>query len=215
MRARVVPVAGHIVTGLLLPVASYYALRALGVSVYAALLASAVVSAAPTARTLVMQRRLDGLSAYFTAMVFGSVAVALVSGSTQFLLARDAALTAVTGVWFLASVRARRPLAYLFSRPFAEGRLRWPSDWESLWAHSPRFRQMWQVASVLWGVGTLADATARVAMAYTLPPDSVPGLSTVLYAVTTAVLLVGTNAYYVRCGVFDPRSPMRRSFPRT
>ena len=107
------------------------------------------------------------------------------------------------------SVRARRPLAYVISRPMAEGRLHWPTDWEHLWVASPRFQRMWRVASLLWGIGTLIDATARVLMAYTLPPDSVPALSTALYVVTSLVLFVGTNFYYAVSGVFDPGSEMR------
>ncbi|MGB8381225.1 MAG: VC0807 family protein [Dermatophilaceae bacterium] len=196
-------------TGFLLPVGVFYGLRAADVSVYVSLLVSAAVSAIPNLRDLLTKRRLDGLSAYFTAMSLGAVAISLVSGSPQFLLARDAALTGVTGMWFLISVRARRPLAYVISRPMAEGRLHWPTDWEHLWVASPRFQRMWRVASLLWGIGTLIDAAARVLMAYTLPPDSVPALSTALYVVTSLVLFVGTNSYYAVSGVFDPRSEMR------
>ena len=115
---------GRVVIGLLLPLVAYYGLRELDVDVYLALLASTLVSAVPTAVSLVRRRRLNSLSAYFTAMLLGSVVVSLVAGSTQFLLAREAVLTAVTGGWFLASAIVRRPLSYLFSRPILEGRFR-------------------------------------------------------------------------------------------
>lgn len=36
------------------------------------------------------------------------------------------------GVWFLASLRARRPPAFLYGKPMPEGRLRWPGDWDGL-----------------------------------------------------------------------------------
>ena len=68
---------------------------------------------------------------------------------------------------------------------------------------------MWKVSSVMYGVGTLLDAVLRVVFAYTLPPDVVPGLGTALVAVTTIVLMVMTNVYYVICRVQDPRAPMR------
>lgn len=52
-------------------------------------------------------------------------------------------------------------------------------------------------------------------MAYTLPPDSVPALGTALYVVTSVVLIVGTNAYYIPAGLYDARSrlyaPVRES----
>lgn len=205
--------AGKLALGLLVPLGLYYGLRALGVSVYLALLASAVVSAVPAVVSMVRQRRPDGLSTYFAVMVLGSVLVSLWSGSTEFLLARDGVLTGVTGVWFLASLGARRPLAYLMTKPMLEGRLRWPQDWDGLWEVAPRFRRMWRISSLLFGVGTLLDAVLRVAMAYTLPPDVVPALSTVLYAATSVVLIVVTNLVYIASGVHDPRSRMYAGVP--
>ena len=132
-------------------------------------------------------RHLDGMATYATTMMVGSVGVSLWAGSPQFLMAKGALLTGVTGVWFIASLWAERPLAYLFSRPLLEGRFHWPARWDELWERSPRFRRIWQVSSVLFGIGTLLDAAVRVVMAYTLPPDSVPALNTALYVVTTAV----------------------------
>lgn len=61
---------------------------------------------------------------------------------------------------------------------------------------------MWSVATAMWGIGLILDAAARVLMAFTLPPDSVPGLGTVLYVATVVILNVVTNSYYVACGVF-------------
>jgi len=110
-----------------LPLAIFYGLRAEGVETYEALVAGAVVSAAVAAVPLVRNRHLDGMAAYMAIMMLGSVGISLLAGSTQFLLAREAVMTGVTGVWFIASVWARRPLVYLFSKPLLEGRLRWPS----------------------------------------------------------------------------------------
>jgi len=203
---------GRVVAGLLLPLAVYYGLRAVDVRVYVALLISALVSAVPTLVGLVRRRRVNGLSAYFTVMVVGSVAVSLVAGSTELLLAKEAVLTGVTGVWFLVSVRptssTRRPLAYAFSKPLLEGRLRWPNDFEELWSTSSRWRRMWRVSSVLFGIGTIADAVLRVVFAYTLPPDTVPALATGMYAATSVLLIVTTNIYYLRCGVHHRSSAL-------
>ena len=59
-------------------------------------------------------------------------------------------------------------------------------------------------------MGLLTDAALRVAAAFTLPPDVVPALGLALSLVTLVVLNVVTCAYYVACGTYDPRSPMRR-----
>jgi hypothetical protein len=190
------------------PTGLFYVLRASGFGIYASLLIPAIVSALTGAVTFVRRKRFDVMSVYMATMMFGSVAISLVSGSTRFLLAREAVLTGVTGIWFIASLWARRPLAYLFSKPLLEGRLRWPSGWDSIWDGSPRFRRMWRISSLIWGVATLADAALRVVMAYTLSPDAVPGLGTLLYAVTTVVAIAATNVLYFKHRVFDPRSPL-------
>ena len=51
-----------LLAGLLVPVGLYYLLRAVGVSVYLSLLASAITSAVPSVVSLIRDRRPDGLS---------------------------------------------------------------------------------------------------------------------------------------------------------
>jgi intracellular septation protein A len=202
----------RIIAGFAVPTALYYVLRAFGVSIFMSLLASTAASALPGVVTLVRERRVSGISAYMTSMMLGSVVVSLVAGSPRFLLAREAVLTGVTGVWFITSVWwGRRPLAYMFSKPLLEGRMHWPGSWDTLWERSPRFRRMWRVVSVLYGIGTLGDAALRVVMAYSLPVDEVPALGTALYIATTAVLIIGTSIYYIACGVYNPYSAMYRT----
>lgn len=205
---KAVIVAGRFAIGIALPTALYYVLRAMGLSVFVSLLVPALVSAVPGLVSLLRRKPTNGLSTYFTAMMLGALLVSLIPGNNRFLLARDAVLTAVTGVWFIASARGGLPLTYLFTRPLVEGRMRWPSDWATLWNACPRFRRMWRVSSVMWGVGLLVDAAVRVVSAYTLPPDSVPALMTALYVVTLVVMNIVTNVYYANCGVRDPRSRM-------
>jgi hypothetical protein len=192
------------------PLAAYYGLRWAGAGVYLALLVSTLLSAIPGVVGLFRERKVDGLSAYMTAMMLGSIVIALLSGSTRFLLAKEAILTGVTGMWFLASIAARRPLVYLFTRPILEGRLGWPGRWDELWERYPRFRRMWRISSVLWGIGLLVDAVLRVVMAYTLPPDSVPALGTALYVGTSVVLIVATNVFYITQRVANPYGKLYR-----
>ncbi|MEP6560649.1 MAG: hypothetical protein ABJD68_06175 [Nakamurella sp.] len=95
-----------------------------------------------------------------------------------------------------------------FSKPLLQGRLRWPDNFAQLWATSSRWQRMWRVSSVLFGIGMLADAVLRVVFAYTLPADVVPALATGLYAATSLLLIVVTNAYYLLCGVQNRRSAL-------
>jgi hypothetical protein len=199
----------RIVANIGVPLALYYALRAAGVGVYAAQIICTVVPATIALRGLVRDRRADGLSVYMTTMLLLSLAVSFISGSVRFLLAREGWLTGVTGLWFIASIWADRPLAYLYSRPLIERRTGPPGyTWDQLWERLPTFRHIWKVTSAAWGVGLLADSALRVVMAYTLPVDAVPALGTALYVGTSATLIVIANIYYFTTGLFNPRSAL-------
>lgn len=197
----------RVVGGLVGSTASYYGLRATGLGVAPALVVVALVSAVPVVVGLARGVRPRGLAAFYAVLVLAAAVVALVPGDARFLLARESALTAAAGVWFLLSTRTARPLAYQFARPLAEGRLGWPRDWERLWATSSAFRRMWRTSSTVWGIGTLADAVLRVVLAYRLPPDRVPAASLGLFAATAVLLNVVTSVYYAACGAFDRRGP--------
>jgi hypothetical protein len=209
-RQHLLGVGIRIAVGLAVPTLLFYLLRFLGTSVYLALVVSTLISAVPSLVALVRDRRVDGLSTFFTAMMLGGLVVSALPGDTRFLLAREALMTGVTGVWFLVSIRATRPLSYHFTKPLLEGRFHWPGEWDQLWQHSPRFRRMWRVSSVLWGIGLLADAVLRVVLAYTVRPDLVPALGLALYVVTVVVLNIVVTLYYLACRPADPRSPLRR-----
>ncbi len=187
----------------LLPVALFYVLRAAGVSAYVSLLAGALFSLSSAALSHLRNRELNEVAVFMTTVLVLSTLVALVAGSPRFLLAKDAWVTGAVGLWFIASCWARRPLAFVLARAVGEGRFGWPPDWEARWEQAPRFRRMWRVASVLWGVGTLLDAVLRWVMAYTLPIDVVPALTQGLLLGTALVLFVVTNVYYVLSGALD------------
>jgi hypothetical protein len=199
----------RIVANIVVPLALYYGLRAFGVDVYIAQIICTVIPAVLALHGLMRDRRADGLSVYMTTMLLLSLVISFISGSVRFLLAREGWLTGVTGLWFIASIWANRPLAYHYSRPLVE-RITGPSgySWDELWERLPKFRRIWKVASVAWGIGLLADSVLRVLMAYTLPVDAVPALGTALYVATSAVLIIVTNVYYFATGLFNKRSAL-------
>lgn len=193
------------------PIAMYYVLRAAGLSVYLSLLVSAVLPMISTIVQALRGRKLDQLGAFMAGMTVLSGLVALISGSDRFLLAKDGWLTAVAGIWMLATTRTHRPFVYHFARVLLEGRVGPKGEsWESMWDRLPAFQHIWRVACVIWGVATLLDAGVRVAMAYTLPVNLVPALNGAQYAVLFVVLQVATNIYYFRAGLYDPRSRLYR-----
>jgi hypothetical protein len=171
------------------PLALYYVLRAAGASVFLALSLGAIVPAASTLAGLIRSRTLDRLGIFVLSTMLLGVGVSLISGSPRFLLAREAWLTAVIGVWFLASSHGQRPLSFVFARAGLGGQKHFTTEsWDSLWERSPNFRRGWRISSVIWGVGLLVDATLRVVFAYSLPVDVVPALSAALFPVAVIIL---------------------------
>ena len=180
----------------LVPLALFYGLRAAGASAYLALLAGTAASLAGTAVGVVRRRTIGPVTAYVITLMIFSTGVSLFNADVRFLLARGAWTTGLSGAWFLASAFTRRPLVFLLSRPLLEDRFGWPANWNAVWDQVPRFRRLWRIAGIMWGVGLLIDCALRIIMAYTLPVDTVPILSATLSAVTSVVLIAAANIYY-------------------
>jgi hypothetical protein len=184
------------------PIALYYLLHGFGVSNLVALGAGAALPAASASYTLATKRRADGIAIFVLTTMLVSITVSVIAKDPRFLLAKDGVITGLWGLWFLGSARARRPAAFLFSRPLMEGRKMFAvTDWDALWDAEPAFRRIWRVSSIMWGTGMLADAAARVVMSYTLPVSVVPGLGGALWPVTFLLLQIVTNVYYQVAGL--------------
>jgi hypothetical protein len=71
-------------------------------------------------------------------------------------------------------------------------------------------RRTLRVMTAAWGLAFLVDAAARVVMAYTIPVDLVPLLSTALLALMLVAVVQGGKAYgrrhLTRPGAPAPRS---------
>jgi hypothetical protein len=188
------------------PIGLYYGLHGAGVSNLVALGAGAVVPGVGVIVQLITRRRLDGVGGVVVVSVLATIAGSLITDDARFLLAREGFITAMWGLWFLATLRARwarRPAAFALARPLMEGRRAFgPASWDGLWDTDPVFRRIWRVSTVMWGVGLLVDAAFRVLMSYTLPVAVVPGLGGALWPVTFIVLQVVTNVYYHRAGLY-------------
>ncbi len=191
------------------PVGLYYGLRAAGLSTLVALGAGAVVPAVGVIIQLLTRRRLDGVGGVVVVSVLATIVLSLITDSPRFLLARDGFITALWGLWFLATLRARwgplsrRPAAFALARPLMEGRRPFGSaSWDDVWASEPAFQKIWRVSTIIWGAGLLIDAVLRVLMSYTLPVSVVPGLGGALWPVTFIVIQVVTNVYYHRAGLY-------------
>ncbi|MGA8112846.1 MAG: VC0807 family protein [Actinocatenispora sp.] len=193
-----------LVADIAVPTALYYGLRAVHVSIYAALVAGAVFSVLSALTQLIVRRQLARLPLFVMSLVVLSLILTVIGGSPRFILARGAAAVAVVGIWFLISLRGHRPLTFLFTRPLLEGRFGTEKDWDRQWEQSPSFRRTWRVSSIFWGVASLADAVVRVILAYALPIDILPALYTAQYVAFSLVMMIITNIYLAHAGVIRP-----------
>lgn len=192
-----------------LPPLLFYLLRHFGLSIYLSLVVVAVATAIPALYALLRPgRSRHVMTTYISLSSVAAVALAFIPGSPQFLLARDALITAGLGIWFISTIGTKRPLAYTLTKPVLEGRFHWPGDWETHWRTAPRFRRMWRVSTIGWGCGFLLDAGLRVVLAYSLEPDAVPAATTIMYLATNLFLMIASNAYYIASGMFNPRSAL-------
>jgi hypothetical protein len=195
------------------PIVVYYGARALGATVWEALIAGGAVPAVGVLASLVTRRRANAMGILVVAALAVSTALSLASGSPRALLARDALTTGAWACYMYLSLLAARPATFVVSRPLLEGRRVWDSaarawvrppavSWDVIWERTPRFRRIWRICTVIWGSAILADAIVRIVMAYTLPINTVPALAGALWPVTFIALQVATNVYFARSGLW-------------
>jgi hypothetical protein len=74
-------------------------------------------------------------------------------------------------------------------------------QWDARWDNDSQFRHGLRVLTAVWGLGFTLDAAVRVLLAYTLPIDLVPLVSTLQWLVVLAGLLTFHNACMTRRGL--------------
>ncbi|WP_067535348.1 VC0807 family protein [Nocardia crassostreae] len=179
-----------IIRDLAVPVAAYFALKALGYSDFLALLLGAVCSALIVVVEVIRARRIDPLAA----IVLGGFVIGLIgsmiSGDARTLVIRDSFGTAAVGLAFLISALISRPLTYAAARKFLA-----TTDPAHLPAMEEAYRTVAAVSrahlrlSVMWGAGLLGEAVLRIVLAYRLSVSTMAWLSSVLMVATMSVLM--------------------------
>ncbi|MCA2223518.1 VC0807 family protein [Nonomuraea aurantiaca] len=182
----------NLVLNVVAPLVVFYGLRAAGVGQWLAL-----ALGVRAVWTVTRRRRVDGLAVFTLSILVLSVAVSFITGSPRFLLAKGGWMTAVAGLWMLATL-PRTPFYHQAIRSFTTGATRERA--EIAWRDSPAFRHMMRVASAIWGVGLVLDAGVRVVLAYALPVDRVPLVSGLQYVAVFVALEVGSQIYLRRAG---------------
>ncbi|TCC44836.1 hypothetical protein E0H73_45305 [Kribbella pittospori] len=176
-----------LLTGFVLPVVVYYLLRAVGADPVVALLAGGTPALARTLYKIVWNRTIDKISLFTLCLLATGALASLITGNPRWLLAKGGVYTGVIGVWLLWSLRGRS-IAFegilTFQRSAAAVKA-----WEANWLDSPEFRHVMRAVTIIWGVGFLLEAGIRVTLAYALPVDIVPMVTTIQFIALLGLML--------------------------
>lgn len=175
------------------PLGGYYLFKdAFGMSTFAALAWSSVVPAARTVWSLLTERRTNALAGLILVVNIVSLLLSFVSGDPRLMLAKDSGVSSVIGFAILASVRLGRPMMTAGMKPFlVKGEGAREAAWQRLVSgasvRSAAFRSKEKTFSVVWGLVLLAECSARVVGAYTIPVDTMVWLGSVFLIAAMAI----------------------------
>ena len=142
------------------------------------------------------------LALFTLAAIVVGTAKSLVTGDPRTLLVRDSWIFGALGLWVLATLFTQHPFIRTTSRTIVTVKVGEEGyrQWDARWDNDCRFRSWLRVLTAVWGMGFTLDALVRVLLAYTIPIDSVPLVSTVQWLVVLGGLVTFHIAYITKHG---------------
>ncbi|WP_369356132.1 VC0807 family protein [Streptomyces sp. cg2] len=195
--------AAQLLFELVLPLGSYYGLRAVGLDQWLAMAVGGVLLLPWIVHGMVRQRRVEAMAVFTLSLVVVGTLLTLVTGSPRVIMIRDSWVTAAIGLWVLGTLLTRRPFIMTASRGIVVAKVGEAGlvEWEARWDAEPRFRHHLRLVTAVWGAVFLLDAVLRVVLAYTIPVDAFPLAGTVLWLALLGTLLTWHNWYITRHGM--------------
>ncbi|MFJ5674062.1 VC0807 family protein [Streptomyces sp. NPDC093097] len=195
--------AAQLLFELVLPLGSYYGLRAAGAGQWLSMVAGGLLLLPWIGYGIVRRRRVEAMAVFSLSLVVVGTLLSLVSGSPRVLMIRDSWLTAAIGLWVLGTLLTRRPFIMTASRGIVIAKVGEAGlvEWEARWDAEPTFRHHLRLVTAVWGAVFLLDAVLRVVLAYMIPVDAFPLTSTVLWLALLGGLLTWHNWYLTRHGM--------------
>ena len=184
------------------PLVAYSLLRSAGLSAVTALVLSGVFPAAGVIIGIIGHRRADALGVLVLAGIAAGAILGLVSHNTKLVLDEGSVPTAVFGLICLGSLATPRPLLYRLALEFMGPDTPRGREFAGLRQYQG-FRHAFRVLTVVWGIGYLAEAAARVIIVQNTSAGSALAISKVLPYAVAAVLAawsVGYGRYQKRQG---------------
>ncbi|MFD6161408.1 VC0807 family protein [Nocardia sp. NPDC060256] len=193
----------QLIVDLVVPLGGYYALRAAGVNPWLALIAPSLLIAGIVAYHAIRERRVEAFALFTLSMIVVGTLMTLVTGDPRTLLVRDSWIFGVLGLWMLGSLLTQRPFMRTASRALVTAKIGEEGyrQWDARWDNDSRFRSSLRVLTAVWGTAFTLDALVRVLLAYTLPIDAIPLVSTLQWLVVLGAVIVFHNIYVTKRGL--------------
>lgn len=192
-----------------LPLVTYYALHAFGVSDRVALIAAAGAAGTRLLWEALARRRVTWFAAVMLAVFGAGILLTFTGGDARMILVKDSVGTAMIGTVFLLSLLGPEPLTLASSHTW---RPRQAEQLAALYGSVPGVRRAFRVTTLGWGLGMLGESALRVPLIYLLPVDVMVGLSTALMITAMAALTLWTAGYLFRSAQRTPE--LRVLLPR-
>ncbi|MFD9125825.1 VC0807 family protein [Kitasatospora sp. NPDC059571] len=195
--------AAQLLFELVIPLGSYYGLRAAGAGQWLSMIAGGLLLLPWIGYGIVRQRRVEAMAVFTLSLVVAGTLLSLITGSPRVLMVRDSWVTAAIGFWVLGTLLTRRPFIMAASRGVVIAKVGEAGlvAWEGRWDVEPMFRHHLRLITAVWGSVFLLDAVLRVVLAYAIPVDAFPLTSTVLWLALLGGLLTFHNWYITRHGL--------------
>jgi hypothetical protein len=154
----------------IVPLVSFYVLRAAGLSAFWSLVIGGALTAPISVINTIRRGKLDKLGVLVIAELVLGIVLDLTVRNARFTLARGSLFVALAGIWILASAFTSRPLTVDATKPFAaaKGGRSGIDAFEWLAGNSLRFLRIHRSICALWGVLLLAYAAVRVIIIYSV-----------------------------------------------
>lgn len=150
------------VLDVVVPIAGYYLLSALGVDDFWALTIAGLATAVYTGVSTVRRGRLDGVGTLVVIEIVLSLVLLVVTRDPRIVLLKPSFFTGVAGLYLLWTCLAGRPLTAETSRPFAtKGDPELERACDRAWDDSPAFRREHQRLTAVWGVLFAVESVVR------------------------------------------------------
>jgi hypothetical protein len=194
IRSRVIYFAMIAVFDIGGPLAVYSLLRSAGLSPVRSLVLSGVFPALGVAVSYARDRRLDAIGGLVLAGIAVGTILGLATGSARLVLLEGSVPTAVFGLVCLGSLWTSRPLIFRFALQFIGPETPKGIDFDGRWQY-PGFRHAFRLITVVWGVGYLAEAAARVVIVEAFTTGSALLVSKAMPFAVTGLLAAWTYVY--------------------